>query len=174
MPEIFKVFKEVYQYYLNHGLHIITVHADDEFGPLKILIEPLLGGPLLNLSASNEHFSDIKRQVRVVKECCRSIRHGFPFQQMPKLLTTRIVLNKVKMLKINPTKGGISDSLSPKTIMSGYKLDFSKHLLLQLVQYCQVHEKESPHNIQAPRTKGAICISPSGNLQGRYKFMALN
>ena len=58
--------------------------------------------------------------------------------------------------------------------MSGETLDFKKHLCIHLVYYCQVHEENIPHNSQAPRTKEAICLNPSGNLQRGYKFMALN
>jgi hypothetical protein len=73
-----------------------------------------------------------------------------------------------------PTKGGVSDTLSPKTIMSGETLDFKKHLSLQIGQYCQVHEEDTPRNSQVARTKGAISLGPSGNVQGGFKFMALN
>ena len=85
-----------------------------------------------------------------------------------------IVLNAIKMLNFFPTTGGISDTLSPKTIMSGETLNYKKHLSLQVGQYCQVHEEDTPRNSQSPRTKGAISLGPSGNLQGGYKFMALN
>jgi hypothetical protein len=85
-----------------------------------------------------------------------------------------IVLNAVKMPNFFPTKGGISNTLSPTTIMSGETLDYKKHLSLQVGQYCQVHEEDTPCNSQSPRTKGAISLGPSGNLQGEYKFMALN
>jgi hypothetical protein len=78
------------------------------------------------------------------------------------------------MLNFFPTKGGISDILSPKTIMSGETLNYKKHLSLQVGQYCQVHKEDTPRNSQSPRTKGAISLGPSGNLQGGYKFMALN
>ena len=78
------------------------------------------------------------------------------------------------MLKLFPTKRGIPDSLSPKTIMSGETLDFKNHLRLQMEQYCHVHEEETPSNIQVPRTKGGIYLGPSGNLQSGYKFTALN
>jgi hypothetical protein len=54
--------------------------------------------------------------------------------------------------------------------MSGETLDFKKHLSLQIGQYCQVHEDDTPLNSQVARTKGG----PSGNLQGGFKFMALN
>ena len=78
------------------------------------------------------------------------------------------------MLNFFPMKGGISDTLSPKTIMSGETLDYKKHLHMPIGQYCQVHEEDHPCNSQLARTRGAICLGPSGNLQGGYKFMALN
>jgi hypothetical protein len=89
-------------------------------------------------------------------------------------MTIHIVLNVVKLLIFFPSKGGVSDTLSPKTVMSGETLDYKKHLSLQLGQYCQMHEEDNPRNSQIARTKGAIYLGPSGNLQGRFKFMALN
>ena len=80
----------------------------------------------------------------------------------------------VKLLNFFPEKVEISDTLSPKTIMSGEILDYNKHLSLPIGQYCQVHEEDALCNIQNPRTKGAILLGPSGNLQGGFKFMALN
>jgi hypothetical protein len=53
--------------------------------------------------------------------------HSLPFQCIPKLLMIHIVLNAVKMINVFPTKGGISETLSPKTIMSGETLDYKKH-----------------------------------------------
>jgi hypothetical protein len=58
--------------------------------------------------------------------------------------------------------------------MSGETLDYKNHLSLQIGQYCQVHEEDHPRNSQLARTKGAISLRPSGNLQGGFKFMALN
>jgi hypothetical protein len=89
-------------------------------------------------------------------------------------MTIHIVLNVVKLLNFFPTKGGVSDTLSPKTIMSGETLDYKKHLSLQLGHYCQVHEEDNPRNSQIARTKGAISLGLSGNLQGGFNFMDLN
>jgi hypothetical protein len=58
--------------------------------------------------------------------------------------------------------------------MSGETLDYKKHMSLQLGQYFQVHEEDNPRNSQIARTKGEISLGPSGNLQGRFKFMDLN
>jgi hypothetical protein len=70
-------------------------------------------------------------------------------------------------------KGGLPDTLSPKTIVSGETLDYKKHFSLQVGQYCQLHKEDTLCNSQSPRTKGAISLGPSGNLQGGYKFMTL-
>jgi Reverse transcriptase (RNA-dependent DNA polymerase) len=174
VPEIFKAFKEIYQYYLHRGFRITTVHADGEFSPLKTLIESIPGGPMVNLASRNEHVPEIERRIRVVKERSRATRHSLPFKRLPKLLTIHIVFHAVKLLNFFPTRGGISDTLSPKTIMSGETLDYKKHLCLQIGQYCQVHEEVAPRNSMNPRTKGAIALGPSGNLQGGFKFMALD
>jgi hypothetical protein len=73
-----------------------------------------------------------------------------------------------------PIKGGISDTLSPKTIMSGETLHYRKYLSFQVGQYCQVHKEDTLCISQSPRLKGAISLGTSGNLQGGYKFMVLN
>ena len=79
VPNVFKDFKEAYQYYLHCGFRITMVHADGEFEPLKNMIDSLPGGPLVNISAANEHVPDIRQLIRVVKERCRSTIHGLLF-----------------------------------------------------------------------------------------------
>jgi hypothetical protein len=128
VTHIFKAFKEMYQYYIQRGFHIKTVHVDGEFAPLKPLIESMPGGPMVNLASANKYVPEIERIIRVVKERCRATRHSLPFERIPKLVTIHIVLNVVKLLNFFPTKGGVSETLSPKTIMSGETLDFKKHL----------------------------------------------
>jgi hypothetical protein len=59
VPQIFKAFKDMYQYYLHRGFHITTVHANIEFAPLKPLIEYMPGGPMVNLASANEHVPEI-------------------------------------------------------------------------------------------------------------------
>ena len=174
ISQIFSAFKNIYVYYLQRGFRITTVSADGEFGPLQNLIEAMPGGPSVNLASANEHVPEIERRIRVVKERCRASRHSLPFQQIPAIMVIHMVFICVKMLNFFPPRGGVSDTMSPKEIMSGEKLDFKKHLALQFGQYCQVHEEEMPRNGMSARTKGAISLGPSGNLQGGYKFMALN
>jgi hypothetical protein len=91
------------------------VHADGEFEPLKTLIESMPSGLMVNLASSNEHVPEIERRIRVAKEPrCRATRHSLPFERIPKLLTIHIVFHAFKLLNYFPTKGGVSDTLSPK------------------------------------------------------------
>ena len=130
-------------------------------------------GPRMNLTSASEHVPEIERRIRVVKERARAVRHSLPFNRIPKILLIHIVLHAGKMLTYFPTKAGISNTLSPRAILTGESLDYSKHLSLQLGQYCQVHEEDTPRNGQAARTKGAICMGTCGNQQGGYKFLSL-
>jgi hypothetical protein len=70
VPQIFKAFKEMYQYYLQCDFHITSVHANGEFTPLKTLIEAMPGGPMANLASANEHVPEIERRIWLVKERC--------------------------------------------------------------------------------------------------------
>ena len=96
-----------------------------------------------------------------------------PYNRIPILVVIYIVFNAVKLLNHFPPKGGISATISPKTIMTGETLDMKRDLRLQIGQYCQVHEEDLLCNSQLPHMRGAICLGPSGNVQGGYKFMSL-
>jgi hypothetical protein len=119
---------------------------------------------MVNLASANEHVPETEGRIRAVKERCRATRHILPFERIPKLMTIHIVLNVVKLLNLFPTKGGVSDTSSPNSIISVETLDFKKHLSLQIGQYCQVHEEENHRNSQIACTKGVISLGPSGNI----------
>jgi hypothetical protein len=58
--QIFIAFKEFYQYYLQCGFCITTVHVDGEFAPLKVLIESLPGRQMVNLASPNKNVPEIE------------------------------------------------------------------------------------------------------------------
>jgi hypothetical protein len=170
---IYKAYEEIHKFCLNRGFHITTLLVVGEFAPLQVLIQSMVGGPQVNLTSASEHVPEIEGRIRVVKERSRSLQHSLPFNRIPRLVTIHIVFTAVKLLNHFPPKGGILDTVSPKTIMTGETLDFKKHLSLQLGQYCQVHEEDTLRNSQLPRTQGAIWLGPIGNLQGGFNFMSL-
>ena len=84
-----------------------------------------------------------------------------------------MIYNCVLWINAFPPKGGVSDSLSPRTLLTGVKFDYNCHCKVVFGAYAQVYEENLPTNSQQARTLGAICLGPSGNLQGGYKFMNL-
>ena len=64
-----------------------------------------------------------------------------------------------------PPKGGVSDNLSPRNILTDLQFEYTKHHHLKLGIYVQDHQEPSTTNTQAARTFGAICIGPTGNMQ---------
>ena len=77
------------------------------------------------------------------------------------------------MLNHFTIKGGIYDTIIPTTIMTGKSLHYRNNLGLRIGRYFQVQEEETPLNRNKTHTKGDICIGPSRNIQGGFKFMSL-
>ena len=170
---IFDAFKSIFIFYIQRSFRIQTVHADGEFRVLKDLIQKMPAGTRVNLTSGNKHVPEIERHICVVKEISHAFHHSLPFNRIPKLITIHVILNITKMLNYFLTKQGISLELSPRSILIGESLKYKKHLTIQPVQYCQVHENKGPRKSDKARTQGAICLGPFGNLQGGFKFMSL-
>jgi hypothetical protein len=161
---IFKAFKEIYKFYLHRGFRIENLHVDGKFMPLQALIQAMPGGPRVNLASSNEHVPEIERQIRVVTERARAVRCSLPFSRIPKLLMIHLIFNCVKLLNHFPAKGGILDTLSPKTIMTGKTLHYKKHLSLQMGSIAKFTRKilqgtASYHAQRAPFVSGPAVIT---------------
>ena len=148
------------------------VHADNEFGPMIPLIDKLKKGLTSNLAAANEHVPEIERRIRLLKERTRSVRIRLPFNKVPSAMIVYLVLSVSKLLKYFITKGGISKTMSPREIMCGEWLYQEKHLCLQFGEYCQVYKEELPRSSNKPRTLGDVCLGPTHNEQGGFKFMS--
>ena len=127
-------------------------------------------GILANFATRNEHVPEIERQHRVIKERARACHSTLPFEVLPRLLLVEMVNNCALWINMFPAKGGIPN-VSPRTLMTGIKLDYSKHCSFLSRSYVQVYDKPSPTNSPTARTVGAITLGPTGNLRGGYKFL---
>ena len=96
----------------------------------------------------------------------------FPFKVLPRHMLVEIVNNCALCLNMFPPKGGIR-SMSPRTLMTGIKLDYKKHFQLPFGYYVQVHKEPPSNNSPASWTIGAITLGPRGNLQSSYKVLNL-
>ena len=73
------------------------------------------------------------------------------------------------------SKQGISDVWSPREIVLRWQLSWECHAKTQFGAYCEAYDDPDAtvSNTQAERTHESICLGPTGNFQGTYKFFNL-
>jgi hypothetical protein len=127
----------------------------------------------LNTTAASEHVPDIERHIRLIKEQVRAIRSTMPFKIIPGRMIIKMMAHVVLWLNAFPPTSGVSTMYSPRTIMTGTALDFTKHYQIPFGTYAEVHEDMDKTNTMDKRTQPAICIVPTVNFQGSYNFLSL-
>ena len=90
---------------------------------------------------------------------------------MPSRMIIEMVYASNFWLNCFPRQDSASDTLSPRTIITGMHIDFTKHCRAEFGTYAQVHEDHD--NSMSTRTTGAIALRPTGNTQGGYYFYSL-
>ncbi|MEM9592233.1 MAG: reverse transcriptase domain-containing protein, partial [Pseudomonadota bacterium] len=133
---------------------------------------PLAGeGMMLNVVARGEHVPEIERHVRTLKERCRAVYNSLPYRRMPKRMVIELVYAMTFWLHAFPARDGVSETVSPRELVTGIVLDANKHCRIPFGAYAQTHEEHD--NTMASRTVGAIALRPTGNAQGGYLFYSL-
>ena len=148
--------------YTTRGLNICDVHGDNEFECARHSLLPVA----LDIVPADCHVSEVERSNRTIKERLRACAHGLPFKRLPKLLVTQMMRHVLQSLNNFPWDNGISDTLSPATIVTGVGAP-------KFGAYVQVFEDNNPTNTLRARTFGAIALTPTGNAQGDYFFLSL-
>ena len=70
-----------------------------------------------------------------------------------------------------PSADGVSSKHSPRRLMVGFEVLYSKHDVLPFGSYVHTHEDYA--NDESQRTLGAMCMGPTGNHKGGHWFMSL-
>ena len=83
------------------------------------------------------------------------------------------VTEVTKWLNAFPRKGGISKTLSPRSILTGILVDYNRDCRCEFGQCVQTDEEPDPTNSMEEQATGAICLGSAGNSQGSYRFMSL-
>jgi hypothetical protein len=86
-------------------------------------------------------------------------------------MVIKMVFLMVFWLNAFPHRLGISQTLSPRTIVTELGIDYAKHCRIEYGQYIQTHGKHN--NTMTTRTIGALALRPTGNQQGGYYFYSL-
>jgi hypothetical protein len=167
--EIKRALNNIKQQYLQRGFIINMTNMDQEFAPLKHVVNGLQMG--YNDAGSNEHVPRIERYIRVVKERARAAFSALPFKKIPSAMVVELLLWAVFWLNSFPNRRGVSKQLSPRTIVTGQAINCRRHAKYEFGQYVHVHEPSD--NSMSPRTVGALAMRPSGYEQGSWLFFSL-
>lgn len=128
-------------------------------------------GITLNMASNDEHVPKIKHYIRTIKEWTCCVHDMLPFCWMPLQMIIKMVHASAFWLNVFPPADGVSDTLSPCSLVVGLTNDYNKHCYLKFGTYTQVHKEHD--NTMATCTMGAIASSPTGNDQGGYYFLSL-
>jgi hypothetical protein len=167
---IIKYLDKVFHLYRSRGFVITDLHTDNEFECIREHISPIN----LNTVAADGHVGEIERSIRTIKERNRSTVHGLPFKRLPRLMVREIVKHSVTCLNQLPATDGVSNTLSPLTIMTGKPNPDFNTMRLEFGSYVQIFEPTTfSTNTLRSRTTGAIALTATGNSQGDFNFMSL-
>ena len=151
------------------GFEITDLHGDNEFDKeaFKDFLEPIS----FHSYGREEHVGFIERPVRTIKERCRSTCSAMPYRRITILMVRSLIEGVVSMLNAFPSKNGMSDTISPATIIEGKpKLDLEKNMIV-FGSYALVYSGTTNDN--KPRAVPAIALRRSNNNGGHY-FMSLH
>ncbi|KAI2502074.1 Reverse transcriptase (RNA-dependent DNA polymerase) [Fragilaria crotonensis] len=155
--------------YTSRGFNIVAIHGDHEFACIRDDLHPVR----VDIVPADSHVGEVERSIRTVKERLRACVHGLPFTRLPKIMIEHMVVDVVRCLNMFPAPHGISESLSPLSLVTGVPPPDYNHLRLEFGSYVQLFDNHEPSNTIRARTLGAIALTPTGNAQGDYFFLSL-
>jgi hypothetical protein len=163
--------KNILKLYNRAGFIIQCACMDNEFEPLT---KKLLGKLVVNTTAADEHVGEIERKIQHVKTRARSLKASLPFKKLPNAVIKALIYNVTMWMNALVSKQGVSDVYSPRELLLRTQLDTSVHAKATFGSYCEAYSRPKQTNSQEERTTSCICLGPTGNFQGTYKFLNLN
>ena len=146
---------------------MVDIHADKEFECLR----ESLGNVSLEICGPDEHVPEVECSIRTMKETMQATAHGLPYRRLPKLMIAELVTMATRCLNGFPKDDGVSEHMSPHSIITGRaRMDYTK-LPLEFGSYMQLLDR-SVNTIRS-RTISAIALNPTGDDTGTYRFMSL-
>jgi hypothetical protein len=169
-PSLMKALQRIHDIYRLRGFRIKLILSDSELECTRGTIATHLQSQL-NICGKDEHIPDIERCICTTKERTRCAYNLTPFDHYPPRMIIEMVFLSIFWINAFPHRLGVSQTLSPRTLVTGQAIDYTKHCRVESGQYVQTHEKHD--NTRAPRTVGALALHPTGNQQGGHYFYSL-
>jgi hypothetical protein len=117
---------------------------------------------------------DVERKIREIKERSRCTVNELPFKHcMPDQGIIHLIYFVVLWINSFPTDNGVSETYAPREIVTGMKLDFTKHCKVEFGAYVEASFDDEITNTLKERTHSCISLGTSGNFQGSIKCLNL-
>ena len=166
---ILPALQKVMNLYDSRELHIAHIKADPEFECIRDSILPCV----LHLCTKSEHVPTIERSIRTIKEHARTLIHGLPYEYYPPVLLRYLLYFVVRILNSFPASNGVSETVSPLTILTGLPPASTTEFKVEFGSYVQVHDHPNISNTTLPRSTGALALCPA-NHHGGWYFLSLS
>jgi hypothetical protein len=154
--------------YKSHGFQVSKLYSDHEAGIIAAA-QRVNEVPLVALGAGQKD-GIVDARIKFVKTTARAIKSGLSYS-LSTILVVYLVSYAVVCTNIQLHRTGY-DTISPREMLSGIKLDVKRDLRVGFGEFCYVFGKSD--NTSAPRTTAAIALIPAGGYTGAHKFLNLS
>ena len=171
IPTMESTIRQLMRSYSVRGFNVVAIHVDIQF---KSISDRNVLGPTVNVVSRGEHVPEIERFIRVMKErarCYHSMLKSVGINALPKIMVMHLMRTVNFYLNAFVWRQGVSQILSPFTIVEGIALDYNKHFHVIFGEYLRTYEGTT--NTMAERTTPGLALGPSGNLQGGIRVYSL-
>ena len=159
--ELLRAIDSVAKAYREGGFIVRTVLLDGEFESLRG--DLAARGIHLNGVGRDEHVGEAERFICTIKERVRATYSTLPFKKVPMRVVIEMVYDAVFWWNAFPKSNGVSETLSPRTIVTGRNIDYNRHCKFTFGEYVQAHEQHD-NQVSVMRTTGAL--ARQGNMGG--------
>ena len=147
-----------------------TVLMDGESEAAKFKTDLSMLGVTINTATKGEHVPQVERAIRQIKERVRAAINSLPYKTID-VMVIYLTFSCVSAINLVPRQ---ERDESPREIATGRKLDYKTDCKIQFGAYAQTHEDNEVTNGMEARTTGCICLGPTYNAQGSYRFLSLS
>ena len=123
------------------------------------------------MTSCDEHVPEVERYIHTLKERVRACYNTLPLYKHPHGLIIKMVCTQNFWLNAFPHVDSISQTMSPKEISTGFKVNFLQHWKLEFGDYVQTHEEHT--NDMRSCMICALSQRPTSNSQGGKNFYSL-
>ena len=123
---------------------------------------------------ADDHVGDIEVSIRFIKEDIRCTVQGLPYRRYPKIMIIELVADVLRKRNQFVAEDGVSDKMSPLTIVHGDGPPDLNKMKFEFGEYGQAFCDNKITNTNTTRSIDAIALSVTPNKQGQYKFMISN